>query len=269
MAAGCASAALLSALQRPVARRRLIALGGPAYGLQGQSRVGRLAVLGSAGALTLWLTAGTAATVAISAVVLVACVLSVRAAARRRERAAQVAVVEFCRAISAELRSGRIANTAFRAAADSAPDPLHTHLQSAIDVARGGDPHDLADAIAVAASAQVAMDGLHQLAACWRVVASSGAMLAPAIDRIADALQDQIELDRALGTALAAPRATVRLLAGLPIVGLLLGAAIGANPLAFLFGSPGGLVCTMVAAAFDSVGVLWARRISRRAAQIP
>ncbi|HEY0870009.1 MAG TPA: type II secretion system F family protein, partial [Acidothermaceae bacterium] len=116
--------------------------------------------------------------------------------------------------------------------------------------------------------AEPGSSGLRRLAACWRVAAASGASLAPAIDRVADALQDEIDVGRDVTSTLAGPRATVQLLAGLPVLGLLLGTAIGARPVEFLLGSGQGLACLIAAAAFDSCGVVWARRIASRAARL-
>ncbi len=104
--------------------------------------------------------------------------------------------------------------------------------------------------------------------ACWRVAAASGAALAPAIDRVADALQDEIDLGREVTSIMAGPRATVHVLAGLPLIGLLLGTAIGARPIDFLFGSAPGVGCLFGAVVFDALGVAWARRIARRAARL-
>ncbi|MDQ1486819.1 MAG: tight adherence protein, partial [Actinomycetota bacterium] len=71
-----------------------------------------------------------------------------------------------------------------------------------------------------------------------------------------------------VAAALAGPRSTVRLLASLPLLGLLLGTVIGANPLAFLGGSTTGVSCLATAIALDVTGVWWSARIAHRAAQI-
>src|SRR5450432_97614 len=102
------------------------------------------------------------------------------------------------------------------------PRQLTTLLQPAITVGRRGDIADLANAVALVAT-NPGCAGLRRVAACWRVAAASGAALAPAIDRVADALQDEIDLGRDVTSTLAGPRATAHLLAGLPIIGLLLG----------------------------------------------
>lgn len=196
-----------------------------------------------------------------------------RVQAQRQAAAVRNAVVELLRAVAAELRAGRGGGLAFRSAVEASPEPLRAELQPAAEVALRGDAGDLADALeTVAVAPRVTpartLDGLLRLAACWRVAARSGAALAPAIDRVADALQAELELTRALATSLAAPRATAKLLAALPLGGLLLGTAVGARPTSFLFGSTAGFGCLVVAGFFDAAGLAWARRIARRAAQL-
>ena len=179
----------------------------------------------------------------------------------------RTAVVDLCRATAAELRAGRASADAFAAAVQAGPTRLAALLQPAVAVGRRGDSGDLADAVARAA-ASPGCDGLRALVACWRVAAASGAALAPAIDRVADALQDEIDLGREVTSIMAGPRATVQVLAGLPVIGLLLGTAIGARPIDFLFGSAPGVGCLLGAVVFDALGVVWARRIARRAARL-
>jgi tight adherence protein B len=179
---------------------------------------------------------------------------------------AHAGVVDLCRAMAAELRAGRPVPEAFGAAARAGPPRLVALLQPAIAVARRGDSAELADTVAVVA-ASPGCAGLSRVVACWRVAATSGAALAPAVERVADALQDDIDLRRDVTSTLAGPRATAHLLAGLPAVGLLLGTAIGADPVGFLLGSGPGIGCLLAAVALDSAGLAWARRISRRVAR--
>jgi tight adherence protein B len=195
-----------------------------------------------------------------------AVVVAVRRVRRARQlRHIQAGVVDLCRAAAAELRAGHASPQAFMAAAHAAPTELAGCLRPAVAVALRGDVGDLADAIALAAS-NAGCGGLRGIAACWRVAAASGAALAPAIDRVADALQDEIDIGRDVTSTLAGPRATVHLLAGLPVLGLLLGTAIGARPVDFLLRSGPGFGCLLVAVALDAAGVAWARRIANRAA---
>jgi tight adherence protein B len=201
-------------------------------------------------------------------------VAALRAWARRRgfRRARELlltrtAVVDLCRALAAELRAGRALAEAFAAGVQAGPTRLSDALQSAVAVGQRGDNGDLADAVARVAETP-GCDGLRAVVACWRVAAASGAALAPAIDRVADALQDEIDLSREVASIMAGPRATVHVLAGLPVIGLLLGTAIGARPIAFLLGSVLGVGCVFGAVVLDALGIVWSRRIARRAARL-
>ena len=89
-----------------------------------------------------------------------------------------------------------------------------------------------------------------------------GAGLAAACDRLAESLAADEALRREVAAALAAPRATARLLAGLPLVGLALGAGLGAHPLRFLLGSGLGRACLLAAAVLDVAGLAWTRRLA-------
>lgn len=193
-----------------------------------------------------------------------------RSRQRSLDRETRSGTVELCRATAAELRAGRPSSEAFAAAVAGCPESLTLVLRPAVAVGRRGDHADLADAVDAVASirGRPDLDGLRRISACWRVAAVSGAALAPAIDRVADALQDEIDLSRDVDTILAGPRATVQLLAALPVVGLLLGTAIGARPIDFLLQSGTGLACLLAAIALDIVGVAWARRIAVRAARL-
>jgi tight adherence protein B len=229
----------------------------------GWARTG--AALVTAGSLSLAV-AGLRTTVVVGGLLAIAALRIRRARRVRQTTETHGNIVELCRAIAAELRAGHPSGHAFAAAVHGAPPALDHLLQPAAAVARRGDIGDLADAVARVA-ASPGCSGLRRLAACWRVAAASGAALAPAIDRVADALQDEIDVSRDVTSTLAGPRATVHLLAGLPVLGLLLGTAIGARPVEFLLGSGPGVGCLLAAALLDAAGVAWARRIAHRAAR--
>ena len=250
-------------LVRAPGRRRLAALTSrrkPSNSLLHKGILGAVVGLGLLTMVGLTLTcAAVAAGVAMAWAV-------TRARARQAAEATRLAVVELLRAVAGELRSGRPPGGAFAAAAGAADRRLQPTLAPVAEIATRGDADELAQALRIAASSGQALAGLARFAACWQVAASSGVALAPAIDRVADALHDEIAFGQSLSASLAGPRATVRLLAVLPLVGLALGGGLGVRPLAFLFGGPAGLGCFVVAIGFDAVGVFWGRRIARGAA---
>jgi tight adherence protein B len=262
-----ATAACLAAHPSPVQRLAAVAPAGPPNGLHGGRHARRMLCVSAAALAVLWASAGVAVTASVGAIVLAGAVVSRRGRARRSEQALRVMVCEFCRGVAAELRSGATAGAAIGRAVEVAPLPLRARLRPAVEAAVG-DPIDLGAAIAETAALAPGLDGLRRLAACWQVVVAAGAMTAPAVDRVADALQDELDLDRALAAALAGPRATCRLLAALPVAGVLLGVTVGADPLGFLFGSPAGLVCLGGAGLLDAAGLAWAGGIGRQPSRV-
>jgi tight adherence protein B len=62
---------------------------------------------------------------------------------------------------------------------------------------------------------------------------------------------------------LAGAWSTVVLLAVLPLVGLAMGWALGADPLGVLLHTAAGLVCLVVGGLLEAAGFCWAMRIVR------
>jgi tight adherence protein B len=176
-----------------------------------------------------------------------------RDAARRR-----AAVIELCSALGAELRSGATAREALIAASRDVAAVDHLAAVAAA-------PHgDVAEVLRVTAERQGGA-GLRRLAACWQVSERSGSGLAPSVSRLAAALRDEEQVRREVAAQLAGPRATAVLLALLPVFGLAMGNALGANPLAVLVGTPLGQGCLMLGLLLEVSGLLWTARITRRA----
>ncbi len=184
--------------------------------------------------------------------------LRVRAAALERATA-----VEACGVLAGELRAGRRPDEALLAAADVATGPFGSALRAAgAAVSLGGEvPATLLASTGGSAVPEV----LRALAACWTVCSTTGSGLAAAVERLEEGLRAGQAQRRALAAELAGPRATAALLAGLPLVGLLLAAALGADPLQVLLHTPLGLVCLVVGLGLDLLGLLWTSRLAARA----
>jgi tight adherence protein B len=181
---------------------------------------------------------------------------------RRRLAARRAAVIELCDAIAVELAAGRPAGTALARAADGLPGI--PGLGSVIDAARSGD--DVADAL-IRASRAEGCEALRLLAGCWRIGVDRGGMLAAVIEGLAEALRDEQSHREDIALQLAGPRATARLLALLPALGLAMAAALGAKPLRFLFGTLPGALCLGIGLALDALGLWWTSRLAATAEQ--
>lgn len=174
---------------------------------------------------------------------------------RRRMRVRRAAaVIELCDALSAELRAGLPALVAIERAAGvwSGWAPITTMARIGGDV-----PGALR-----AASTDPGAGGLGTLAAAWEVAERSGAALADVLDRIAAGLRSDEDARAEVVAALAAPRATAKMLAALPIFGLGLGYSIYADPLDFLLHTTVGLGCLGAGVTLALVGLSWVEHLA-------
>ena len=105
-----------------------------------------------------------------------------------------------------------------------------------------------------------------ELAACLTVAERSGAPLAAVLARYAAQLERGLDVAAARETALAGPRATMRLLTWLPVAGIALGYLLGTDPLAALLGSPLGWAAGSAGLLLALAGRVWSRRLVARAA---
>jgi tight adherence protein B len=101
----------------------------------------------------------------------------------------------------------------------------------------------------------------------WQLGEDTGAALAGVLGRVAADLGAADEQGRTVAVALAGPRASAALLTGLPLVGIAMGTAMGARPIAFLTTTQAGRLVCCVGVLLDVAGVLWMGRILRRAEQ--
>jgi tight adherence protein B len=175
-----------------------------------------------------------------------------RARFQRRRRAGLVTAL---RALVADLQAGaRPADALLGAAAISHAAAFGLAAKVA---AVGGD--------VPAALAASGVAGLAGLAHAWRLSDQTGAPLAEVLARLADDVSADEQQRRAVAVALAGPRSSALLLAGLPALGLGLGVAMGANPFALLVDTPAGHVLCCVGVGLDVVGVAWTGELIRRA----
>ncbi len=187
-----------------------------------------------------------------------------RVRARERARAARAAeVVALCGAVVGELRAGAQPGQALTAAlrrtavAPGGPGAAEAGVLAA--AAFGGDvPAALHQAAREAGAA-----GLAGMAACWRVSVDGGAGLAAGLERLEGALRAERDRQESLRAQLAGARSTVLVLALLPLVGLLIGTGLGADPLRVLLHTPMGWGCLLAGGVLEALGLLWCRRIVR------
>ena len=175
-----------------------------------------------------------------------------RATLRRRREVATAGQV-----LAGLMRSGQVPAAALAAAASECP--VLTEAQAELMV--GGDVPQ-----ALRRSARTpGRGGLAHLAAAWSVGARTGASLVESLEAAADALADEDETARVVQAELAAPRATVWVMAVLPAVGVALGYSFGGDPMVFLTGSLLGQGCLVVGVGLACAGLLWGDSVAGRA----
>ncbi len=257
VAAALLAAALLTA---PPRRRRLRG----AKTTQRSGQTAAVAVIVAALGATVFLVSPAAAV----AGVLAATVVGLRFRRRRRRRCRRTegeAMAAALQTVVGELRIGAHPVRAFDAAAAEATEAggavvtalraLAARVRLGSEVAAGSAALGPASALPVHWS---------RVEVCWRLAADHGlpiSLLMSAAHR--DIVERQRFSDR-VDAALAGPRATAVILAGLPVLPVVLGHLIGAQPLRFLLGGGGWLLVTGVTLVCAGLG--WADHIIDRLA---
>ncbi|KUJ67510.1 hypothetical protein ACZ90_27010 [Streptomyces albus subsp. albus] len=196
---------------------------------------------------------------AVAAVPVVARWLRGREHRRLRDRRAE-GVIELCGAVAGELRAGRQPSEALLAVP---PAGLVEQWPLVCAAARfgGNVPEALRRAARLPGS-----EGLTGVAACWQVAVDGGAGLASGLDRVGAALRAERDHRAQLHSQLAAQRATGLVLTVLPVFVLLIGTAMGADPLRVLLHTPVGMACLLLGGLLEWAGLAWTARLVRTAA---
>ncbi|WP_432561542.1 hypothetical protein [Kineococcus sp. SYSU DK003] len=103
--------------------------------------------------------------------------------------------------------------------------------------------------------------------AVWRLVTVTGAPAAQALEACAEGVRADAAARAAVRTALAGARVSARTVSALPLLGLVLGAALGAPPWEALGGSVPARLSAVVGTALLLAGRWWSERLVRAAAR--
>jgi tight adherence protein B len=181
-----------------------------------------------------------------------------RARARRDRARTRDDVDELLVMLSAELGAGRSPPQALAAAAPAAPQLLE---QAAAVAQLAGDPEPALRR----AAGRPGADALGDLAAAWQVAVTAGAPLSALLERVRLSVAAESAAAREAEEQVAPVRATARVLAVLPGLGVLLGGAVGINSAALLAGTPWGQACLLLAVALVAGGLAWVAALVRAA----
>ena len=264
MAGASAGLALLAlAAPRPARpRRRLLRLAAPDAVAAPTPCRWTCTLLAPAGAATALLVGAPLPLVAAAFVVPFAVrTLLRRRAARRAVTGRRGECVEVVHALAAELRAGRPPGAALSVVAASCSWVREPLSGAATAVRNGADAatelRRVADVPGCAA--------FESVAAAWSVTDRVGGPVATVLERIGAGLEADRLHREAVDAALAGPRATTTLLAVLPLLGVALGRAMGADPVQLLLHRPLGWALLAAAAVLELLGLAWMRRIARSA----
>jgi tight adherence protein B len=113
-------------------------------------------------------------------------------------------------------------------------------------------------------SAAPAVQMSARLRSGWLLTRRHGVAFTPLIDALAADLAQQISADSERSGEVAGPRMSGYVMAMLPLLGLALGAGMGADPIRVLLSSTIGSILLLVGVALTCGGLLWSERIVRR-----
>jgi tight adherence protein B len=257
-----AGRALAAAAQRGAApHRRLQPIG------RAGRRVSRGGVLGPLGG-------GAAVLAAImlpTSTCLAGAVLIATVALRQRRRRRSRRAVAEARALESaldvlvsELRIGAHPVRAFDvAAAETGHRPVAAALRGVVARARLGA--DVATRLREAARAWALPSHWERLAAYWELGGEHGLAVATLMQAAQSDITARQRFSARAYAGMAGARASATILGYLPVLGVLLGQLIGARPIGFLLGRPGG-VLSVVGVGLVCTGLLWSDRITVGAA---
>lgn len=103
-----------------------------------------------------------------------------------------------------------------------------------------------------------------RLAVCWHLAQSHGLAIATLVQAAQRDIVERERFDGRVESAMAGARATAAILAGLPILGVLMGQSIGADPLRFLLSGGAGGWLLVIGSVLICSGLLWSDRITAR-----
>lgn len=147
-------------------------------------------------------------------------------------------------------------------------EDIRRFTQALATVTSGGAPAHLACAQLLENSTRMrphSRERLHDLQLSLRMSESAGAPLATSLERAAEHAEERIDALLGRQSALAAPRATGRILSWLPLLGLGLGVLMGSDPVGVLTGSILGAHTGMLGLGLAFAGRRWTAALVHRA----
>lgn len=173
---------------------------------------------------------------------------------RRRARAAAAETAQVARLLASLLHSGVVPAGALALAAEDFP----ALRPAATAVTLGGAP--AAELTLLARSP--GCEGYSMLGAAWHVAHRSGAPVADVLADLSQRLRQERTLHSTIEQELSTARASGQIMAALPAGAVMLGTAVGADPLGLLVTSPLGELLILIGVTLTAAGILWIDRLA-------
>jgi tight adherence protein B len=206
--------------------------------------------------------------------------------ADRRRRVALLDILSGLRMLARELRAGAEPGTAAANSASAAKGDGADVLAGLAQLTRSDDRPSTQQAradrwgrAAIADPTQLSADNppgptadandpaawtASRLRSGWLLTRRHGLAFTPLIDALVQELAERVQADAERSGQVAGPRMSGFVMALLPLLGLALGAGMGADPVQVLLRSTVGNILLLVGIGLTCAGLLWSARIVRR-----
>lgn len=175
---------------------------------------------------------------------------------RARVREAGEDTANLVGSLVSDLRAGATPHEAMKHAAMDSPE----RLRELCTVAAHRSSAGVSPAV-VLIDAPEPYGDLRDVGKLWSVADSRGIALAGLLEHMQHRIDTRLRHARATQAALQGPQATAVILSSLPLAGIGMGIAMGADPVGFLTGTPLGGMLLAVGTALGCAGFLWVDRI--------
>ncbi|CAA0081735.1 Uncharacterised protein [Mycolicibacterium vanbaalenii] len=182
---------------------------------------------------------------------------------RRRARADEASALQAALdVLVGELRVGAHPVAAMGVAAKESHGRVGRSLSSV--AARAMLGADVAAGLRAEAERSASPSHWERLAVCWELAQSHGLAIATLLQAAQRDISERERFEGRVEAGMAGARATAAILAALPVLGVLLGQSIGAEPLRFLLSGGEGGWLLVIGTGLVCCGLLWSDRITAR-----
>ena len=189
---------------------------------------------------------------------------------RRRASIDDRVLATLCVEVAARLRAGSPAAEAWDAAwrrYGSEFPPVPSAAQTEDGTERSREPQDSPVPLALLTYADEGKsEGAYVVVTAARFSAQSGAPLAEILERCAQSIGDLEQARAAQRLAFTGPKMSANILSALPLVGLLGGELLGANPIGWFLSGPMQAIVGLLGIGLAAAGRIWSKRMIDAAA---